>query len=142
MILKAENTDISNTTKVIFGVDHDEYNSAISSYAKSLVRDSFEYLVLHQSALHLTESLSVEPSSFEVLKFVGGITVTPDQSAYPLQKVQIRFNFTLNFSIQQILDHFGELTSQLKSGLHLDPYEVIKTSFLIFYMKINTRNVY
>ncbi|KAK9075912.1 hypothetical protein SSX86_004242 [Deinandra increscens subsp. villosa] len=128
VIITAESTDISNTTKVIFGVDHDEYNSHISSYAKSLVRDSFVSLVLHQSPLRLTESLFGEPSSFEVLKFVGGITVTPDQSAYPLQKVQIRFNFTLNFSIQQILDNFGELTSQLKSGLHLGPYENLYVS--------------
>ncbi|KAI3694465.1 hypothetical protein L1987_77430 [Smallanthus sonchifolius] len=128
VILKAEGTDISNTTKVIFGVVPDEYNSKISLYAKSLVRDSFVSLVLHQSPLHLTESLFGKASSFEVLKFVGGITVTPDQSAYPLQKVQIRFNFTLNFSIQQILDHFGELTSQLKSGLHLGPYENLHVS--------------
>ncbi|KAL8254573.1 hypothetical protein R6Q59_032794 [Mikania micrantha] len=128
VIIKAEATNISNTTKVVFGVDPDEYNSKISSYAKSLVRDSFVSLVLRQSPLRLTESLFGEPSSFEVLKFVGGITVTPDQSAYPLQKVQIRFNFTLNFSIQQILDHFGELTSQLKSGLHLDPDENLHVS--------------
>ncbi|KAL8191782.1 hypothetical protein R6Q57_028513 [Mikania cordata] len=128
VILIAENNDESNRTKVIFGVDPDEYNSKISSYARSLVRDSFVSLVLKQSPLHLTESLFGEPSSFEVLKFVGGITVTPDQSAYPLQKVQIRFNFTLNFSIQQILDHFGELTSQLKSGLHLDSYENLHVS--------------
>lgn len=102
------------------------YNSNISSYARSLVRDSFASLVLKQPPLRLTESLFGEPSSFEVLKFVGGITVTPDQSSYPLQEVQIKFNFTLNFSIQQILDHFGELTNQLKSGLHLGPYEVMK----------------
>ncbi|XP_076955325.1 uncharacterized protein LOC143630124 [Bidens hawaiensis] len=128
VIIKAESIDISNATKIIFGVDPDEYNSKISSYAKSLVRDSFVSLVLHQSPLRLTESLFGEPSSFEVLKFVGGITVTPDQSAYPLQEVLIRFNFTLNFSIQQILDHFGELTSQLKSGLRLDPYENLHIS--------------
>ncbi|KAJ0590945.1 hypothetical protein HanIR_Chr04g0203051 [Helianthus annuus] len=128
VILTAERNDTSNTTKVIFGVDHDEYNPYISSYARSLVRDSFVSLVLKQPPLRLTEPLFGEPSSFEVLKFVGGITVTPDQSAYPLQKVQIRFNFTLNFSIQQILDHFGELTSQLKSGLHLSPYENLHVS--------------
>nr|GEX37759.1 vacuolar protein-sorting protein bro1-like [Tanacetum cinerariifolium] len=123
VILTTENIPSSNTTKIVFGVDPVEHNSKISSYAKSLVRDSFVSLVLHQSPLRLTESLFGEPSSFEVLKFVGGITVTPDQSAYPLQKVQIRFNFTLNFSIEQILDHFDELTSQLKLGLHLGPYE-------------------
>ncbi|CAA2983883.1 vacuolar -sorting bro1-like [Olea europaea subsp. europaea] len=40
-----------------------------------------------------------------------------------MQKVQILFNYTLNFSIDQILNKFEELTSQLKSGLHLAPYE-------------------
>ncbi|KAI9160358.1 hypothetical protein LWI28_007418 [Acer negundo] len=39
------------------------------------------------------------------------------------EKVQIPFNFTLNFSIHQIKDNFKELTSQLKLGLHLTPYE-------------------
>ncbi|PWA40241.1 hypothetical protein CTI12_AA564470 [Artemisia annua] len=128
VILTTEDIPRSNATKIVFGVDPDEHNSKISSYAKSLVRDSFVSLVLHQSPLRLTESLFGEPSSFEVLKFVGGITVTPDQSAYPLQKVQIRFNFTLNFSIEQILDHFGELTSQLKLGLHLGPDENLHVS--------------
>ncbi|KAK9055544.1 hypothetical protein SSX86_026628 [Deinandra increscens subsp. villosa] len=123
-----EKNDRSNTTKVIFGVDPDESDSNISSYARSLVRESFVSLILKQSPLRLTDSLFGEPSSFEVLKFVGGITVTPDQSTYPLQEVQIRFNFTLNFPIQQILDHFGELTSQLKSGLHLGPYENLHVS--------------
>nr|XP_043620519.1 wiskott-Aldrich syndrome protein homolog 1 isoform X2 [Erigeron canadensis] len=128
VILTAEETGNLNTTKVIFSVDPNEHNSKISSYAKTLVRDSFVSLVLHQSPLSLTESLFGEPSSFEVLKFVGGITVTPVQKAYPLQKVQIQFTFTLNFSVQQILDHFGELTSQLKSGLHLGPYENLHVS--------------
>ncbi|XP_071720979.1 uncharacterized protein [Rutidosis leptorrhynchoides] len=128
VIITAENTGKPNTTKVVFGVDPEENNIKISPYAKSLVRDSFVSLVLNQSPFRLTESMFGEPSSFEVLKFVGGISVTPDQSAYPLQKVQMRFNFTLNFSIQKILQHFGELTSQLKSGLHLGPYENLHVS--------------
>ncbi|KAI3772710.1 hypothetical protein L6452_03903 [Arctium lappa] len=128
VIITAESIARPNTTKVIFGVDPAEYNSKISPYAKSLIRASFESLVLRQSSLSLTESLFGEPSSFEVLKFVGGITVTPVQSAYPLQKVQILFNFTLNFSIEQILDNFNELTSQLKSGLHLATYENLYVS--------------
>lgn len=65
-----------------------------------------------------------DPLSFEVLKFPGGITIIPFQSAYLLQKVQIGFNFTLNFSIHEIQENFQELTSQLKSGLHLAAYEV------------------
>lgn len=114
----------SNITKVVFGVDPDVKGSRISSAAISLIRASFVSLVIRQSSLRLTASLFGDPFSFDVLKFVGGITVIPPQSAFLLQKVQILFNFTLNFSIDQIQGNFSELTSQLKSGLHLASYEV------------------
>jgi hypothetical protein len=42
--------------------------------------------------------------------------------------VKILFNFTLNFPIDQIQKNFDELTSQLKSGLNLVPYEVWQSS--------------
>ncbi|KAK4770850.1 hypothetical protein SAY87_031382 [Trapa incisa] len=57
------------------------------------------------------------------MKFHGGISVIPTQSAHLLQKVQIYLNFTLIFSIEQPQESFYELKSQLKSGLHLSPYE-------------------
>lgn len=123
-IISAESLAGSNTTKVVFGVDSSEKNSRISSAAKSLIRASFVSLLIRQSSLRLTASLFGDPFSFKVLKFNGGITVSPQQSAFPLQKVQISFNFTLNFSIDQIQYDFNELTSQLRSGLHLAPYEV------------------
>ncbi|KAL2502037.1 uncharacterized protein Fot_35885 [Forsythia ovata] len=106
----------SNTTKVVFAVESD-------ATTQSLIRASFVSLVTHQNYLHLTPFLFGDPSSFEVLKFKGGITASPDQKAFLMQKVQIVFNFTLNFSIEQILYNFNELTSQLKSGLDLAPYE-------------------
>lgn len=110
----------SNITKVVFVVDPDDAEySVISSTAQSLIKSSFVSLVISQSSLSLTKALFGEPFSFEVLKFPGGITVIPPQSAFPLQKMQIPFNFTLNFSIYQIQENFNELTSQLKSGLHL-----------------------
>lgn len=114
----------SNLTKVIFAVNPDVKGSKFTPAAKSLVKASFVSLVVNQSSLRLTTSLFGDPSSFDVLKFVGGITVIPTQRAFLLQTRQIIFNFTLNFSIDQILDNFSELTSQLKSGLHLAPYEV------------------
>ncbi|PSS34876.1 Extensin like [Actinidia chinensis var. chinensis] len=112
----------SNVTKVVFAVVPDERNSKVSSTTQSLIRASFVSLV-QQYPLRLTASLFGDPFSFEVLKFPGGITISPPQSAFLLQKVQILFNFTLNFSISQIQDNFNELTSQLKSGLRLAPYE-------------------
>lgn len=123
VILSLEPSAGPNTTKVVFGVDADAKYSKLSSTTESLIRASFEFLVVNQS-FHLTKPLFGDPFSFEVLKFPGGITIIPPQSAFLLQKAQIRFNFTLNFSIYQIQVNFAELTSQLKSGLHLAPYEV------------------
>ncbi|KAF1002734.1 uncharacterized protein LOC141700357 [Apium graveolens] len=120
----------SNITKVIFAVDPDVKGSKLTSAAKSLIKASFVSLVVNQSSLRLTTSLFGDPSSFDVLKFVGGITVIPPQRAFLLQTVQILFNFTLNFSIDQIQDNFSELTSQLKSGLHLAPYENLYISLI------------
>ncbi|KAK6942117.1 hypothetical protein RJ641_027494 [Dillenia turbinata] len=118
VIFSLEPSDVSNTTKIVFAVDSDSRNARISLPAESLIRANFEYLVIHQS-LRLTESLFGIPFSFEVLKFRGGITVIPPQSAFLLQKVQISFHFTLNFPIDQIQESFQELMSQLRSGLRL-----------------------
>ena len=122
----------SNTTKVVFAVDPDGQYSEMSSAAISLIRSSFQYLVTRQSVLQLTSSLFGEAFDFEVLKFKGGITITPEQSGFPLQTKQTLFSFTLNFSIYQILLNFDELTSQLKSGLHLAPFEVCQFLFILF----------
>ncbi|CAK9165746.1 unnamed protein product [Ilex paraguariensis] len=113
----------SNRTEVVFAVDSDGKNPRVSSTAQSLIRAPFESLFIRQSSLRLTASLFGDTFSFEVLKFTGGFTVSPPQSAFLMQKVQILFNFTLNFSIDQIQNNFYELTSQLKSGLHFAPYE-------------------
>ncbi|KAK8588851.1 hypothetical protein V6N12_023264 [Hibiscus sabdariffa] len=123
VILSLEPLNEPNVTKVVFGVDPDARYSKISPTAESLTRSSFEYLVTHRSSLRLTKSLFGDSYFLEVLKFPGGITVIPLQSAFLLQKVQIRFNFTLNFSISQIQLNFDELRSQLKAGLHLATYE-------------------
>ncbi|KAK3024598.1 hypothetical protein RJ639_044222, partial [Escallonia herrerae] len=122
-ILSLESSAGSNITTVVFGVEPDDKNSVVSSAAKSLIRSNFASLVIHQPSLRLTASLFGDPMSFEVLKFRGGITVSPPQKAFLLQKVQIRFNFTLNYSIDEIQESFSELTSQLKSGLSLASYE-------------------
>lgn len=123
VLLSLAPSDGSNTTKVVFAVDLDPKSSSTVT-SQSLIRGLFESLVIQQSSLRLTASLFGDAFMFEVLKFPGGITISPPQSAFPLQKVQILFNFTLNFSIERIQAKFHELTRQLNSGLHLAPYEV------------------
>ncbi|KAJ8570303.1 hypothetical protein K7X08_037275 [Anisodus acutangulus] len=112
-IISLENITGSNITEVVFAVDSEVKNTRVSLTALSLVR----------SELETTAPLFGDPFSFDVLKFRGGITVSPKQSGFPMQQVQILFNFTLNFSIDEIQDNFHELKSQLKSGLHLSSYE-------------------
>lgn len=108
----------SNATDIVFVVDPVSKHSSISPAALSLIRELFGYLVTEQMGLQV-RALFGKPSFFEVLKFPGGITISPTQYAYPLQKVQINFNFTLNNSIRQIQDNFLDLKYQLASGLHL-----------------------
>ena len=130
VILSLDSNGESNATKVVFGLDPDAKDSKISQAAESVIKENFEYLVENQLPLRLNTSLFGEPFLFEVLKFPGGITIVPTQKAFLLQKVQITFNFTLNFSIYQIQINFIELKSQLKLGLHLAPYEVCQSFFL------------
>ncbi|EPS61303.1 hypothetical protein M569_13493, partial [Genlisea aurea] len=122
-ILSVEASEEPNVTTVVFAVESD-------STTRSLIRSSFMSLVSGQSSLHLTASLFGDPISFEVLKFKGGITVSPVQKAFLMQSVQIVFNFTLNFSVDEILENFDELSSQLKTGLRLAPYENLYISLI------------
>ncbi|KAF7803969.1 inactive histone-lysine N-methyltransferase 2E-like isoform X2 [Senna tora] len=123
VILSLDPFSGSNMTKVVFAVEPEDKYSEMSSTAISLIRSSFESLVIGQSYLHLTSYLFGDPFLFEVLKFKGGITIIPQQSGFLLQTAQTLFSFTLNFSVSQIQLNFEDLTSQLKSGLHLAPYE-------------------
>ncbi|GER52561.1 hydroxyproline-rich glycoprotein family protein [Striga asiatica] len=116
-IISLESSDNLNVTKVVFAVKSDVTT-------RSLIRASFLSMITRQSPLHLTESLFGDPMDFDVLKFRGGITVSPlEQKAFLMQNVQIIFNFTLNFSIDEILVNFEELRNQLNAGLHLAPSE-------------------
>ncbi|KAJ4978001.1 hypothetical protein NE237_008781 [Protea cynaroides] len=120
----------SNSTSVVFAVVPYNKHSSITSAALSLLRDSFVSLIIHQSSLHVNETLFGDPFSFEVLKFKDGITVIPQQSGFLLQKAQIYFNFTLNFSIYEIQENFIELTNQLRSELHLTSHENLYVSMM------------
>ncbi|KAG2318050.1 hypothetical protein Bca52824_021172 [Brassica carinata] len=112
-----------NITKVVFGIDHDTAYREILPLSLSTIKGMFESVLINQSTLQLTKPLFGETFLFEVLKFPGGITVIPPQSAFPLQKFKLSFNFTLNYSIHQIQINFNTLALQLKNGLNLAPYE-------------------
>ncbi|KAF5191029.1 hydroxyproline-rich glycoprotein family protein [Thalictrum thalictroides] len=118
-----------NTSNVVFAVVPNSNYKEISKASLSLLKSSFLSLVLRQSFFRLTSSLFGEPFFFEVLKFKGGITVIPQQTAFLLQK-QTLFHFELNFSIYQIQEAFDELKNQLKAGLNLTSYENIYVSFM------------
>lgn len=130
VILSLQSLGGPNVTKIVFAVDSDAKYSKIPPTSQSLIKDTFETLVINEPPLRLNASLFGNTSLFEVLKFPGGITIIPPQSAFPLQAAQIYFNFTLNYSIYQIQVNFDDLTSQLRSGLHLSPYEVRQSSLL------------
>ncbi|XP_062199391.1 uncharacterized protein LOC133901872 [Phragmites australis] len=111
------------STHVVFGVLPYPKDASISLPALSVLRSSLIEMMLQQVNLSLTPSLFGHPSSFELLRFPGGIDVIPAQSgsiwADPL------FNFVLNNSIYQILGNLTELKDQLKLGLNLRSYEKI-----------------
>ena len=114
----------SNWTDVVFGVLSDPMNVPINPVYLSLLRSSLIELFLQQSNLTLTTSTFGQSSKFELLKFLGGITVIPLQSISIWQIQQVLFNFTLLNSISEIQDKLVQLKEQLKFGLHLRPYEV------------------
>lgn len=111
-----------NWTKVVFGI-WPYSQSSISSTLLSILREYFMNFITQPSEQHLTSSLFGRSYSFQLLRFPGGITIVPKQSVFLLQKCQTRFNFSLNFPIHKVLDNFDDLEAQMKSGLHLSPYE-------------------
>ncbi|XWS55225.1 hypothetical protein CRYUN_Cryun10bG0156700 [Craigia yunnanensis] len=122
-ILSMHQSGASNSTDVVFGVLSDPINSPINPVSLSVLRSSLIQLFLRQFNLTLTTSIFGQPSEFEILKFPGGITIIPAQSASIWQITQILFNFTLYNSISEIEDKFIELKDQLKYGLRLRSYE-------------------
>uniref|UniRef100_A0A5B7ABR3 Putative mastermind-like domain-containing protein 1 isoform X1 n=1 Tax=Davidia involucrata TaxID=16924 RepID=A0A5B7ABR3_DAVIN len=132
-ILSMHRASTSNWTNVVFGVLSDPIDVSINSVFLSVLRSSLIELFLQQSNLSLTTSIFGQPSSFEILKFPGGITVIPVQSASIWQIPQILFNFTLYNSIYEIKENLVELEEQLKLGLHLRPYENV-------YVQVTNKN--
>lgn len=121
-----------NWTNVVFSIVPYPKNLTISSTLLSILRSYFMSLVVQQSTLHLTESLFGNSSNFEVLKFPGGITIIPPQTAFLPQKPHATFNFTLNFPIYKVQNRTEELKDQMKTGLLLNSYEVSAASWPSF----------
>lgn len=111
----------SNSTKVVFGVIPSRENTSISSAGLSLLRETFVGLVSEQYNLSLRSSdIFGRAYFFQVLAFPGGITVAPaDQKSFPLQSVQVLFNFTLANSIDQVNQNLAQLKQQLDIGLRV-----------------------
>ena len=72
----------SNWTTVTFGVWPYPSNFTLSPTELSIMRSSLVSLVIRQSILYLTPSLFGNSSSFEILRFPGGITIIPPQTAF------------------------------------------------------------
>lgn len=132
-ILSMHGEGLSNITDVVFGVLSDPPNVPINPVFLSVLKSSFVELFLLQSNLTLTNTTFGEPSSFEILKFPGGITLIPEQSPSIWNVPQILFNFTLNNSIYEIREKFVELKTQLKLGLDLMPDEIV-------YIQVTNKN--
>lgn len=109
---------------MLFGFLPDPIDAPTNPVSLSVLRSSLIELFLQQSNLTLTPTFG-QPSSLEILKYPGGITIIPDQSVYIWQISQILFNFNLHNTIYEIKEYLTELKQQLKSGLRLRPYEVL-----------------
>ncbi|KAK6156953.1 hypothetical protein DH2020_011201 [Rehmannia glutinosa] len=121
-VLSMHQADLPNRTNVVFGFLPDPINSTMNVVALSLLRPLLTDLFLRQYNLTLTSPIFGEPSSFEILKFPGGITIIPEQAALISQPL---VNFTLNSSIYDIKENLSELKYQLKLGLRLMPNEAV-----------------
>lgn len=115
----------SNWTDVVFGFIPDPVNVPINMVSLSVLRSSLIDLFLEQSNLTVTTLVFGQPSTFEIFRFPGGITIVPMQYASIWQMPQILFNFTLNNSISEVLDNFRDLKDQLEFGLHLRQFETV-----------------
>lgn len=131
-IISMHPTASINSTYVIFGLLPEPRHAPISIAALSLLKSSLIELVLRQINLTLTRSMFGETLFFEVLKFPGGITVIPLQTAFVWERTKSLFNFTVNNSVVHIQENMKELKDQLKYGLNLRPY-VVPAIWLLFF---------
>ncbi|XP_073141414.1 uncharacterized protein [Henckelia pumila] len=124
-VLSMHQAGVSNRTNVLFGFCSNVSNNPISPVSLSVLKSSLVDLFLQQYNMTLTYSIFGETSSFEILKFPGGISIMLGQAAMFLRTPQVLFNFTLNSSICEIRKNLLELKEQLRIGLQLVPTEAV-----------------
>lgn len=114
---------VANQTNVIFGFLPDPVDSSNTPVSLVLLKSALLELYLRDTNLTLTSSIFGQPSSFEVLKCPGGITMMPEHP--PMwDPPDVLFNFTLHSSIDEIRENFIVLKEQLIFGLRLRQSEV------------------
>ncbi|XP_073309543.1 uncharacterized protein [Primulina huaijiensis] len=123
--LSVDQAGVSNWTNVVFGFCSNASNNPITPVSLSILKSSLVDLFLQQYNMTLTSSIFGETSSFENLKFPGGISIMLGQAAMFLRTPHVLFNFTLNSSICEIRENLLELKEQLRIGLQLVPTEVV-----------------
>lgn len=124
-ILSLHQSGVSNFTDVEFAVLPVPTGYTISEDSLTSLRSSFVKLFAQRSKLNLTTSSFGQPTSFQVLKFLGGITVDPLGIKPASEVLEILFNFTLDISISEIKESLAELKDQLELLLSLEPYESV-----------------
>lgn len=124
-ILSLHQSCASNCTDVEFAVLPVPTDYTISQDSLTSLRSHFVKLFAQRSKLNLTTSSLGQPTSFQVLKFPGGITVDPLGFKLVSGVLEILFNFTLDNSISEIQESLAQLKDQLELVLRLEPYESV-----------------
>ncbi|XP_023632645.1 uncharacterized protein LOC17900816 [Capsella rubella] len=120
-VLSLQQSGASHYTDVEFSIVPVSNDSSTIRNLLSSVRSSFIKLYAEMSTLNLATGIFGEPTSFEVLKFPGGITAYPSGSTPVSELVVIKLNFTLNSSISEIRDGKGQqLNGILRRQFSLD----------------------
>ncbi|KAJ0229112.1 hypothetical protein HA466_0319140 [Hirschfeldia incana] len=122
-VLSLHQSDASNFTDVKFGVLPVPTNHTLRKDSLTSLRSSFVNLFAQRSTLNLTTSALGKPTSFQVLKFPGGITVDPLGLEPVSGLLELMFSFTLDFSLSAIQDKVDLLKTQLELVLDLELFE-------------------
>ncbi|KAI9110519.1 hypothetical protein K1719_018385 [Acacia pycnantha] len=132
-VLSIHQSSTPNLANITFGVLSNPLDGPINSVYLSLLKQSLVELFLKQSNLSLTTSIFGNASMFEIATIPGGITVIPWQLGPIIQIPEILFNFTLNSSINSILDGFDDFKNELRLDLDLRSYEVLSHDLFHLY---------
>ncbi|KAF2545942.1 hypothetical protein F2Q70_00019728 [Brassica cretica] len=122
-VLSLHQPAASNFTEVKFGVLPVLTNHTLRKDSLTSLRSSFVNLFAQRSSLNLNKSTFGKPTSFQVLKFPGGITVDPLGLEPVSGLLTLVFSFTLDVSLSEIQHKVDLLKNQLELVLHLEMFE-------------------